>query len=208
MDISTTSTANNTATTTATTTATPSSWTDRILTWPLALAPLVFLLADCMYAARGWDDGNAGALHVVGAILYGFVALRLVTWSTGRLQAAALVAAVIGTAGNVAYGFNTIHVSLGAVDLVDATGPAMIIKPLGLFFPLSLLISAVILHRCAKRLNAGLVAVAAMIWPVAHIANIAPLAIFVNVLLVCALVPLAWLRTTDSRVVVATLGPE
>jgi hypothetical protein len=183
------------STTITTTTASP--WTERVLTWPLAIAPFVFLLADCMYAARGWDDGDAGAVHVVGAILYGFVALRLVTWSTGRLQAVALVAAVIGTAGNVAYGFNTIHVALGAVDLVDATGPAVIIKPLGLFFPLSLLISAVILHRCAKRLNAGLMAVAAVLWPVAHIANIAPLAIFVNVLLVCALVPLAWLRTAD-----------
>lgn len=181
--------------TTITTTTSP--WTERVLTWPLAIAPFVLLLADCTYAARGWDDGDAGAIHVIGAILYGFVALRIVTWSTGRLQAAALVAAVIGTAGNVAYGFNTIHVALGAVDLVDATGPGAIIKPLGLFFPLSLLLSAVILHNSTKRLNAALLAVAAVLWPVAHIANIAPLAIFGNVLLVCALVPLARLRTAD-----------
>ena len=60
---------------------------------------------------------------------------------------------------------------IGAVDLVEATGPAVIITPLGLLFPLSLLISAVILE------NAGLVADAGVLWPVAHVANIAPLAI-------------------------------
>jgi hypothetical protein len=169
-------------------TSTPS---DRLLTWSLAIAPLVFLVTDCTYAARGWDDGDAGGVHVIGAVLYGFVALRFVTWSTGRLQAAALVAAVLGTAGNVAYGFNTIHVALGAVDLVDASGPGSIIKPLGLFFPLSLLLSAAILDRRGRRVPAVLVAVAAVLWPVAHIANVAPLAIGVNVLLVCGLVPLA-----------------
>lgn len=179
------------ATTTSPASAAATTPAERILTWSLAIAPLVSLLADCTYAARGWDDGDAGGIHVIGAVLYGFVALRLVTWSTGRLQAAALVAAVLGTAGNVAYGFNTIHVALGAVDLVDASGPGAIIKPLGLFFPLSLLLSAVILERRDRRVPAVLVGVAAVLWPVAHIANIAPLAIAVNVLLVSGLVPLS-----------------
>lgn len=185
--------------TVATTSAAISASTDRVLRWSLVIAPLVSLLADCMYAARGWDDGDAGGVHVLGAILYGFVALRLVTWASGRLQTAALVAAVIGAAGNVAYGFNTIHVALGAVDLVDASGPGAIIKPLGLFFPLSLLLSGVILVRRDTLVNGALVGVAAVLWPVAHIANIAPLAIGANVLLVCGLVPLAVLRPNGRR---------
>jgi len=189
---------NTTTITTPSTAITMSAWSDRVLTCSLAIAPLVYLLADSTYAARGWDDGGAGGVHVLGAILYGFVALRLVTWSTGRLQAAALVAALLGTAGNVAFGFNTIHVSLGAVDLVDATGPGAIIKPLGLCFPLSLLLSAVILHKRDMRISATLVGVAAVLWPVAHIANIAPLAIVTNVLLVCGLVPLASSRLIRS----------
>jgi hypothetical protein len=164
--------------------------TDLLLTGSLVVAPLVYLLADSLYAARGWDDADAGAVHVLGAVAYGFVLLRLASWSQGWLGAGMLFTAVVGTAGNVAYGFNTIHVSLGGVDLVDTSGPGAIIKPLGLFFPLALLLGAVVLRRLGHRPAAVLVAVAAVAWPVAHIGNIAWLAVTVNVLLVAGLVPL------------------
>jgi hypothetical protein len=178
---------------------TPQSPTDRLLTYSLAIAPLTYLLADCLYAANGWDNADAGRVHVLGAILYSFVALRIASWSTGWLQASAVFAGVLGSAGNVAYGFNTIHVSLGAIDLVDTSGPGAIIKPLGLFFPLSLLIWAVILNRTNRRLNALLVGIAGILWPIAHIANIATLAIVTNALLVCALVPLPIRRPTPNE---------
>jgi hypothetical protein len=177
---------------------TPQAPADRLLSYSLAIAPVTYLLADSLYAANGWDNANAGAIHVLGAVLYCFVALRVASWSTGWLQASAVFAGVIGSAGNVAYGFNTIHVSLGSIDLVDTSGPGAIIKPLGLFFPLSLLIWAVILNRTSRRLNALLVGIAAILWPIAHIANVAPLAIVTNALLVCALVPLAIKRPTTD----------
>jgi hypothetical protein len=164
---------------------------DRLLTYSLAIAPLTYLLADSLYAANGWDNANAAAIHVIGAILYGFVVLRIASWATGWLQAAAVFVGVLGTSGNVAYGFNTIHVSLGATDLVETSGPGAIIKPLGLFFPLTLLIGALVLTRINRRPSALLIGVAGVLWPIAHIANIAPLAILSNALLVCALVPLA-----------------
>lgn len=166
--------------------------TDLLLTGSLLLAPLVYLLADSLYAARGWDDADAGGVHVIGALAYGFVLLRLASWARGWLAAGMLVAAVIGTAGNVAHGFNTIHVSLGGVDLVDTSGPGAIIKPLGLFFPLALLLGAVILRRIGRAPSAVLLGVAAVGWPVAHIGNIAWLAVTMNLLLVVALVPLTW----------------
>jgi hypothetical protein len=175
---------------------TPLAPTDRILTYSLAIAPLVYLLADSLYAANGWDNANAGGIHVVGAILYGFVALRIASWTAGGLQAGAVFVGVLGTAGNVAYGFNTIHVSLGAIDLVDTSGPGAIIKPLGLFFPLTLLIWAAVLNRTNRRLSALLVGIAGVLWPIAHIANIAALAVVTNALLVCGLVPLATTRTS------------
>jgi hypothetical protein len=165
--------------------------TDLLLTGSLAVAPLVYLLADSLYAARGWDDADAGGVHVLGALAYGFVLLRFAAWSRGRLAAAMLFTAVLGTAGNVAYGFNTIHVSLGGVDLVDVSGPGAIIKPLGLFFPLALLLGAVVLRTLGHRLSSTVVALAALAWPIAHIGNIAWLAVAVNVLLVVGLVPLA-----------------
>lgn len=164
--------------------------TDRLLTASLLVAPPLFLLVDGLYAARGWDDADAGGAHVLGAIGYAFALLRLTAWGRGRLAAAMLVATVLGTAGNVAYGFNTIQVSLGATDLVDTSGPGAVIKPLGLFFPLALLLGAAVLRQRGRTVAAVLVGLAAVGWPVAHIGNVAWLAVGVNVLLVLGLVPL------------------
>ncbi|MEV6850379.1 hypothetical protein [Actinoplanes sp. NPDC051411] len=169
----------------------PGSPVDRLLTASLIFAPLLYLLADCLYAARGWDDGAAGFTHVLGATAYAFVFLRLVTLSDRVTAAVLLVAAVLGTAGNVGYGFNTIHVSLGDTDLVDASGAAVLIKPLGLLFPLAILLAAWALRRIAPPWLTVTLAVAALAWPVAHIADIAWLAVMVNVALAGAFGTLA-----------------
>jgi hypothetical protein len=177
----------------------PSSMpTERLLTGSLIVAPLIYLAADVTYAARGWDDPAAAVLHVLGAIAYGFV----VIWVAGRLPvASALAAAVlltglIGLAGNVAYGFETIHVSLGDVPLVDQPGAANLIKPLGLFFPLSFALISLALARLGRRWQAVLVLIAMIAWPVAHIGNIAAVAVPVNVALVIAFGSLVW---SDAR---------
>lgn len=167
--------------------------TEILLTGSLVVAPVVYLLADSLYAARGWDDADAGGVHVIGALLYGFVFLRLASWASGWLAAGMLVSAVIGTAGNVAYGFNTIQVGLGGIDLVDTSGPGAIIKPLGLFVPLALLLGAIILRRLHRPANAALLGTAALAWPIAHIGNVTWLAVATNAVLVIAIVPLAWL---------------
>ncbi|WP_433059110.1 hypothetical protein [Dactylosporangium sp. CS-033363] len=156
--------------------------TDRVLNASLYFAPVLYLLADVLYALNGWSDPTAGAVHVLAATAYGFLLVRALAWTGGVTGAVLLVVGMLGLAGNVGYGFNTIHVSLGDTDLVDATGAATIIKPLGLFFPLTLLIIAWVLRR--QPVAAALVGVAGLAWPVAHIANIAWLAVLVNVLLV------------------------
>jgi hypothetical protein len=163
--------------------------TDVVLRAAVAVAPLVYLAADSTYAVRGWDDATAGVLHVLGAIAYGFVFLCVAGWlpPDSLLRAAVLVTGLIGTAGNTAYGFDTIHMSLGDVALVDQPGAANLIKPLGLFFPLALAVLAWALHRLGHHWQSALMAVAALAWPVAHIGNIAPLAVGVNVALVLAL---------------------
>ena len=174
--------------------STSSTATDRLLTGSLIVAPVSYLAADVMYAARGWDDAGAGVLHVLGAIAYGFVVLRVAGWlpAASAFPAVLLLVGLIGLGGNVAYGFDTIHMSLGDVALVDRSGAANLIKPLGLFFPLSLLLISVALARLGQRWQAALILVASLAWPVAHIGNIAPLAVAVNVALVVALGSLAW----------------
>lgn len=162
--------------------------TDQMLTGALLVAPLIYLAADSTYAARGFDDAAAGMVHVFGAIAYGFVVLRIASWlpRDSKLAAAILLTGLIGMAGNVAYGFETIHMSLGDTQLVDRTGAANLIKPLGLFFPLSFALIAAALARLGHRWQAVVVLAAILAWPVAHIGNVAAIAVPVNVALVVA----------------------
>ena len=184
------------ATTVGAMTSTP---LERLLTASLVVAPTIYLIADLLYATRGWDDPTAGVVHVLGAVGYTLVMFRLVTLGNGGLAAVLLVVGAFGAAGNVAYGFNTIHVSLGDTDLVDATGAAVLIKPLGLCFPLTLLLGAAILRRMAPTWTVALLAASAIAWPVAHIANIGWLAVTVNAALVAVFsaVAVALYRTAD-----------
>ena len=180
---------------------TPAGPTDRLLAGSLAVAPLLFLAADTTYAVRGWDDASAGVLHVLGAIGYGFVVLAVASWlpRSSRLAAAIVLTGVIGTCGNAVYGFDAIHLSLGDVSLVDQPGAANLIKPLGLFFPLSFALVGWALARLGHRWQAALVLVAIVAWPVAHIGNIAVVAVPVNVALVIAFGSLLWDRDRRSQ---------
>ena len=173
----------------------------RLLTASLLAAPLISLAATSLYAARGWEDAGAGVLHVLGAIGYGFVALAVAS-SLGResrLAALLLVFGLVGMAGNVAYGFDTIHQSFGETPLVDRDGAAVVLKVLGLFFPLALLAAGVGLYRLGHRTRAAAVALAAVAFPIAHIGNIAELALPVDVVLTLAFGSLV-LGRADSEV--------
>jgi hypothetical protein len=188
------------ATTTPDSVADAETPTERMLTAALVVAPLIYLAADSTYAARGWEDPTAGVLHVIGAIAYGFVVLRVASWTPPEsgLRAAVVFTGLIGMAGNVAYGFETIHMSLGDTQLVDQPGAANLIKPLGLFFPLSFALVALALARLGHRWQGGLVLVAILAWPIAHIGNIALVAVPVNIALVIAFGSLVRGRTDSG----------
>ena len=153
--------------------------TERLLTGALLVAPLLYLAADTTYAARGWDDATGGVLHVLGAIAYGFVVLRVASWlpRESRLAAWILFTGLVGMVGNAAYGFEAIHMSLGDTQLVDQPGAANLIKPLGLFFPLSFALIAWALIRLGHRWQGALALVAILAWPVAHIGNLPVVAV-------------------------------
>ncbi len=171
--------------------------TDRLLTGALLVAPLVYLSADTIYAARGWDDPTAGVLHVLGAIAYGFVVLRIASWlpRTSRLAAWILLTGLIGMVGNAAYGFEAIHMSLGDTQLVDQPGAANLIKPLGLFFPLSFALIAWALIRVGHRWQGVAALMAVLVWPVAHIGNLGVAAVVADIALAIALGSLVWARS-------------
>jgi hypothetical protein len=161
--------------------------TERLLNASLLLAPLAYLAVDSSYAVRGWDDGPTAAMHVIAAALYGLAAIKLVSLTRGRTQAILLVVAVLGIVGNAGVGENTMHVALGGNDLFDADGPANVFKTMGFFFPLTFLISALALRTRTPSWWSALLVLGAALFPVAHVANIAWLAIVDGVLMLLAL---------------------
>jgi hypothetical protein len=127
--------------------------------------------------------------------------LRVAGWLPRDSALAALVVltGLVGMAGNAAYGFDTIHLSLGDPALVDQPGAANLIKPLGLFFPLSFALVSLALLRLRHRWQALVVLVAILAWPVAHIGNIGAAAVPVNIGLVVAFGSLAWMSGSGGR---------
>jgi hypothetical protein len=154
----------------------------------LLLAPLAYLAVDCSYAVRGWDDEPTAALHILAAGLYGLAALKLVSLTRGRAQAVLLVVAVLGIIGNAGVGENTLHIATGGNDLFDEHGAANLFKTMGFFFPLTFLIAAVALRRRTPPWWSALLALGAVLFPVAHVANI------------------SWLAIVDAIVMLAALG--
>lgn len=166
----------------------PAAPTERLLDAALLLAPLAYLVVDCSYAVRGWDDGPTAAMHLLAAALYGLAALKLMTLTRGRTQTILLVVVVLGIIGNAGVADNTMHVALGGNDLFDEQGPAVVFKSMGFFFPLTFLLAAFALRRRTPRWWPGLLALGAVLFPVAHVGNI------------------SWLAVVDAVVMLAALG--
>ena len=173
----------------------------RLLDAGLLLGPLAYLAVDCSYAVRGWDDGPTAALHVLAAALYGLAALRLVTLTRGRIQVALIVVAVLGIIGNAGVGENTLHIATGGNDLFDEHGAANVFKAMGFFFPLTFLLAAFSLRRRTPSWWSPLLALGAVLFPIAHVANISWLAIVDAVVMLAALGSCAaFVRQSDERV--------
>lgn len=159
----------------------------RLLSASLVVGPLAFLALDCTYAARGWWDASTGAAHILVAAVYGLTAVKLVTLTRGRVQALLLVVAMLGIVGNAGVGDDTLHVGLGGNDLFHEGGPANLFKMMGFFFPATFLLAAVALWRRTPQWWGPLLAVGAILFPVAHVQNIAWLAILDAVVMLAAL---------------------
>jgi hypothetical protein len=172
----------------------PGTPVDRMLTASLAVSSALTLLSSLLYALNGWEDGAAAVLQIVGGVLGALAVARLVTYlhDLPRLSAAVLVLGLAGACGVVAYGINTIAVGLGGPDLVDEAGAAVVLKPLGLFWPLALLLAGIglLLTRRVPVPVAGGIALAAVVFPVTRIANLAWPAVAVDVVLLACLAAL------------------
>lgn len=170
----------------------------KVLDGSLVAAPLAYLALDSSYAARGWWDGWTGGAHVLAAALYGIAALKLVTLARGRWQVVLLIVALLGVVGNAGVGDNAVHVALGGNDLFSEDGPANLFKMIGFFFPLTFLLAAVALRKLVPTWWSILLALGAVLFPIAHVANISWLAIVDAVIMLAALGSLERVRC-ESR---------
>ena len=161
--------------------------TERLLDASLLLGPLVYLAVDCSYAVRGWSDGPTAAMHIIAAAVYGLTAVKLVSLTRGRTQALLLLVALLGIVGNAGVGENTLHIALGGNDLFDAQGAANVFKTMGFFFPLTFLIAALALRPRAPKWWPPLLILGALVFPIAHVANISWLAVLDAVVMLLAL---------------------
>ena len=159
--------------------------------------------SSLLFAARGWADGTAGAVQVIAGVLDMLLVVRLLTWLDDVPRTAALVLGLgaLGAGGWVAYGINTIETSLGNVDLVDVSGAATIIKPLGLCWPVMLVIVGVaLLHTRRLPIPCALaIMLSGLLLPISRIGNIASLAIVVDVLLLAGLTAIAVLSRAAAQ---------
>ncbi|WP_181782090.1 hypothetical protein [Pseudonocardia pini] len=169
-----------------------------VLVWGTVASLALTLASSIVYTLAGWDDALAALLHVLGGGLGGLLVVRLAAALRGPLAAAVLVLGMLGVAGVVGYGFNTIGIAAGGVDLIDAAGVGQVLKPLGLLWPLTLLVAGIGLLRRIPVAQAVVVIVAAVAYPVSRIANIGWLAIVVDAALLAALTRLP-LREPAAR---------
>ncbi|MBC8091601.1 MAG: hypothetical protein H7Y15_06625 [Pseudonocardia sp.] len=178
----------------------PGTPVDRLVTWSMFASLGLTLASSVLYAVQGWTDPTAALLHILGGALGGLLVVRIVTCldRVPGLAAATLLTGLAGCAGVVGYGFNTVGVGLGGVDLIDATGVAAVLKPLGLLWPAALLMAGVglvLARRVPVWCGAG-IAVGAVLYPVSRIIDIGWLAVIVDLLLLGTLAFLAR-RTTE-----------
>ena len=166
-------------------------------------APVLLLLSTISYITAG-DGMNAG--EAGGAIqVWAMIAFALATVSLSRLlerpapRAAAALTAIglIGAAGGVGYGIDSIQAAIfhtGSIQETDsAVGPLALQLP-GVLFPLSLIGLGVMLARTGvvARWSGWMLVAGALLFPLARIPDVEALAIVGDAMLLIALVPLGW----------------
>ena len=180
----------------------------RLFAGAMIVGPALLLGSSVAFAAGGGlnDDELGGALLVYAFVAMILVAIgisRAVEQALPRASTALLGFAVLGCAGGVGFGIDSIHAALpGGTGLEDADSAAAGIALFlpGAIFPLSFAALGVALWRArVAPVSAGPVLVAAsLLFPVANIPDSEAIAVIANALFVVALWPLglSWLRET------------
>jgi hypothetical protein len=164
-------------------------------------APVLLLLSTISYssAGNGMNDGEAGgAIQVWAMIAFALVAVslaRLLEPAAPRAAATLTVLGLIGAAGGVGYGIDSIQAAIfetGSIQETDSAVAPLALQLPGVLFPVSLIALGLMLARTGTvaRWSGWTMAAGALLFPLSRIPDIEALAIAADVTLVIALVPL------------------
>lgn len=155
------------------------------------------------------QDGTGGALYVYAFIAMALAAIgitRELEHALPRVSAALLAIAVLGCAGGVGFGIDSIHAGLpegaGLEDVGGTAGAIGLLVP-GAIFPLSFIALGIAMWRAGvtPRMSGPALAVAGLLFPIGNIPDIEAIALASNALFAVALWPLgaAWLRKSRTE---------
>jgi hypothetical protein len=178
----------------------------RLFAGAMILGPVLLLGSAVAYAAGGGlnQDELGGALQVYAFVALTVVAIgiaRAVERALPRASAPLLAFAVLGCAGGVGFGIDSIHAGMpggtGLEDADSAAGGLALFVP-GTIFPLSFAALGVALWRAriSPVASGPLLVAASLLFPIANIPDSEAIAVIANALFVVALWPLGitWLR--------------
>lgn len=183
----------------------------RLTTVAAVVAPVAMLASTIAFAANGAgiSEGEApGAILVWAAVAYGVALVglaRVVEVGSPRLAAAVTALGVAGACGTAAYGLDAIQQAVLAGDVYSSPAVPFALRIPGLLFPLALLVLGVAMARTATggrdRLAAWALVAGAVLFPVGRIADLAPVALVTDAVLLGALpaAAAALLRPSSPR---------
>ncbi len=203
--------ANPVTTLPASATPAPTGALSRLTAAATVAGPIAMLASTIAYLANGAgiSEGEAaGAIQVWAAIAYGVALVglaRALDHCSPRLAAAVTALGVAGACGTAAYGLDAIQQAVLAGDVYDSPAVPFALRIPGLLFPLALLVLGLAVARSAAdgrgRLAGWAVMVGAILFPVGRIADLGPLALVTDVVLLGALPAVAatFRRPAGSR---------
>lgn len=182
----------------------------------IVAAPVLLFASTIIYvvSGEGMNVGEAaGAIQVWAMIAFAiaFVFLaRLLEPTSPRAATVLTVLGLVGAAGGVGYGIDSIQAAIfggGSIQETNSAVAPIALQLPGVLFPASLVSLGVMLarRRCVARWMGITLAVGAVLFPMSRIPDIEGLAVLSDVLLLVALIPLGW-RIVRSAAVTETLA--
>lgn len=177
------------------------------------VAPLLLLASTLAYVAngQGLSEGEAaGAIQIWAFIAFGVAVVglaRAVEAHAPRAGAVLSVLGIVGAAGGVAYGMDSIQVAVLDGSIAQSSVTPFALRLPGLAFPLSFAALGVLLarhHLVPVTAGYGL-AIGAVLFPVSRIPDVAALAIAADVLVVVSMAAIG-LHLLASRRSAAVAG--